>query len=249
MEDNIKIINKVIEKYFEDKPQEVWIAAKAIMPELIKAGVFKKDHRNGLPLRDILRTLDKNNELDKIPFVHAERKDKNTFWYLVRKGGEYKPTQAEPEVTRKQKAKQKRVSSDEYYIINLCDELLKQTAIRQHTFNFLVGDFHKDGITRTKLPLDAYYQTLNLVVEYLEKQHTEEVAHFDKAERITVSGVSRGEQRKIYDQRRREVLESKGVNLIEVDYSLFELDAQKKLLRNKENDLLVLKGILSEYIR
>jgi hypothetical protein len=44
-------------------------------------------------------------------------------------------------------------------------------------------------------------------------------------------------------------LESKGVNLIEVDYSLFELDAQKKLLRNKENDLLVLKGILSEYIR
>lgn len=249
MEDKIKIINQVIDKYFNDNPQEVWIAAKEIMPELIKAGVFKMDHRNGLPLRKVLRTLDKNKELNKIPFVHAERHDKNTFWYLVRKGGEYKPTESSPDITRKQYAKNKRESSDEYYIINLCDEILKLNASRQHTFNFLLGDLHKNGTTRTRLPLDAYYSSLNLVVEFLEKQHTEDVAYFDKPDRVTVSGVSRGEQRKIYDERRRKVLKDKDIDLIEIDYSQFEVNTKKELLRNKENDIVVLKLLLTNYIK
>ena len=46
------------------------------MPALINAGVFTKDHKKGLPLRKILRKLDTENSLDKIPFVHAERKEK-----------------------------------------------------------------------------------------------------------------------------------------------------------------------------
>lgn len=32
----------------------------------------------------------------------------------------------------------------------------------------------------TMLPVDAYYKELNIVVEYREKQHTEEVEFFDK---------------------------------------------------------------------
>ena len=249
MENKIKTINRVIEEYFNNNPEVIWVTAKKIMPDLIKAGVFVKDIKAGKPLRDILRELDKNNALDKIPFVHAEREDKNTYWYIVRSGGEYKPTEATPEVTRKQYAKNKRDSSDEYYIINLCDEILDLNASRQHTFGFLVGDLHKDGVTRTKLPLDAYYESLNLVIEFLEKQHTEEVSHFDKTDRVTVSGVSRGEQRKIYDQRRRTVLENKEIDLIEVDYSLFEVDNDKKLLRNKENDIKVLSQLLTKYIK
>lgn len=248
MENKIKIINRVIEEYFSKNPQVIWIKAKDIMPELIKAGVFVKDTKAGKPLRDILRELDRNNALSKIPFVHAERIDKNIYWYIVRSGGEYTPTEAIPKITRKQYAKNKRDSSDEYYIIDLCDEILGLNASRQHTFGFLVGDLHKDGVTRTKLPLDAYYESLNLVVEFLEKQHTEEVAHFDKPERVTVSGVSRGEQRKIYDQRRRNVLKSKEIDLLEVDYSLFEVDTNKKLLRSRENDILVLSQLLTKYI-
>lgn len=249
MEDKIKIINRVIEEYFNNNSQVIWVKAKDIMPELIKAGVFVKDTKAGKPLRDILRELDKNNALSKIPFVHAERKDENTYWYIVRSGGAYAPTEASPKVTRKQYAKKKRDSSDEYYIIGLCDEILGQNASRQKTFSFLVGDVHKDGFTRTKLPLDAYYETLNLVVEFLEKQHTEEVPHFDKPERVTVSGVSRGEQRKIYDQRKRSVLKNKEIDLVEVDYSLFEVDNNKKLIRNKENDVLVLTKLLTKYIK
>lgn len=133
-------------------------------------------------------------------------------------------------------ASKPRSQSDESYIIDLCDEVLKLKALRQHRFDFLKGD------SGTKLPVDAYYPSLNLVVEFKERQHTEEVKFFNK--RQTVSGVGRGEQRKLYDQRRREVLPKQGIKLIELDYSDFENMRGKKLVRNKENDLKVIIKIL-----
>jgi len=246
--DNIVQINEVIAEYFKTH-KENWIAAKDIMPDLINAGIFTKDHRKGLPLRKILRKLDKENTLKKIPFLHAERKEKNTYWYLVRQGAEYSPTVHLSTVSKKQLGKNKRENSDEYYILNLCDELLNEKASHQHTFPFLLGDFHKDKISRTKLPLDAYYKNLNLVIEYREKQHTEEVLHFDKPEVKTVSGVSRGEQRKIYDQRRRDVLLRKNISLIEINHYAFENDSRMNIIRDKEKDIEILKGILKDFIK
>lgn len=99
------------------------------------------------------------------------------------------------------KSNRPRGLSDEAYIIDLCDEILGIKASRQHYFDFLTGD------TGRKLPVDAFYERLNLVVEYCEKQHTEAVGFFDK--RITASGISRGEQRKKYDERRRVLLPTK----------------------------------------
>jgi len=106
-------------------------------------------------------------------------------------------------------------------------------ALRQHRFDFLKGD------SGTRLPVDAYYPSLNLVVEFKERQHTEEVKFFDR--RQTVSGVGRGDQRKLYDQRRRDILPKHGIKLIELDYSDFEHTSGKKLVRNKENDLKVIR--------
>lgn len=45
-------------------------------------GIFNKDYREGLPIRKVLRALDTENSLDKIPYVHAERKSKITNWYF-----------------------------------------------------------------------------------------------------------------------------------------------------------------------
>ena len=246
--DNIVQINEVIAEYFKTH-KENWIAAKDIMPDLINAGVFTKDHRKGLPLRKVLRKLDQENALNKIPFLHAERKEKDTYWYLVREGSEYSPTVNSSTISKKQLGKNERENSDEYYIINLCDELLNEKASRQHTFPFLLGDFHKDKISRTKLPLDAYYKNLNLVIEYREKQHTEEVLHLDKPEVKTVSGVSRGEQRKIYDQRRRDALLRKDIRLIEINYYAFEYNSQMNIIRDKEKDIEILKEILKDFIK
>jgi len=90
--------------------------------------------------------------------------------------------------------------SDESYIIDLCDRVLNLKAKRQHRFDFLRGDPGKNRRC-AKLPVDAYYEELKLVVEYRERQHTESVPLFDK--RLTCSGCAREEQRRRYDQRRQ----------------------------------------------
>lgn len=130
-------------------------------------------------------------------------------------------------------AKHGRANSDEYYVISLCNEALGMTAEQQYRFPFLLGD------SGTPLPVDAYYQKLNLVVEYYERQHTERVKFFDRRE--TVSGVSRGEQRKIYDERRRVELPKHGIKLVILQYSDF--GDSKKLKRDHAADLVTVKRI------
>lgn len=127
-----------------------------------------------------------------------------------------------------------RKASDEHYVIDLCDEILGCKASRQHRFDFLKGD------AGTSLPVDAYYPELNLVVEYYESQHTELTPFFDNKK--TVSGVSRGEQRRIYDQRRKDVLPKHGIRLVIISYTDF--GNTKKLERNHDYDFNVVKDIL-----
>ena len=55
---------------------------KDLMEVLIEKGYFSKDHRDGLPLRMILRDLDERNMLYLLPQVRVERKDKNRSWYF-----------------------------------------------------------------------------------------------------------------------------------------------------------------------
>lgn len=138
-------------------------------------------------------------------------------------------------------------TNDEAYVIALCDELLGLTAFRQQKFDFLCGDVGKAG-QRRRLPVDAYYDALNLVIEYREVQHTKAVAFFDKPKRVTISGVHRGEQRALYDQRRRELLPQHGITLIEISYADFDHDHRGRLLRNKESDLTVLRRVLNRWI-
>lgn len=77
-------INQVVKEYFESNPTDKTIPAKDLMPQFIEAGIFTKDHRNGLPIRNILRELDRANSLQLIPYVRAERKKVNTNWFFDR---------------------------------------------------------------------------------------------------------------------------------------------------------------------
>ena len=138
----------------------------------------------------------------------------------------------------------KRGDSDESYVIDLCDEVLGEHALRQYTFDFLRGDPSQSFPSGKKLPVDAYYPKENIVVEYRERQHTESVAFFDR--RATVSGVGRGEQRQIYDQRRRDILPQHGIKLVEISYSSFNYNSKKKIIRNRQRDILVVKQLLSK---
>ena len=60
---------------------------------------------------------------------------------------------------------------------------------------------------------------------------------------MTVSGVSRGEQRKIYDERRRTELPKHGIKVVVISYSAFGVS--KKLLRKHDADLSIIKTILA----
>jgi hypothetical protein len=244
-EDKIAIINEVIANYFKNNPKTEWIPVKKIMPALIEAGVFYKDEKKGLPFRKVLRSLDKAKELNKIPLVHAERKGIDTYWYLVREGAKYVTKDFVLPVSNKQQAILKRENSDEYYLVGLCNELLNEKALHQHTFDFLLGDFHRDGKRRTKLPIDAFYVGLNMAIEFYEKE--DETS--EGAQMPTISKVNRSEQRKKYAQRKREVLKEKEIDLIEMDYDEFECDKERKLVRNKEADVKILKEILKDFLK
>jgi hypothetical protein len=239
-------INKVITDYFELNTSVKIIPAKDMMPYFILAGVFVKDNKNGLPIRNVLRRLDEKNELHKIPFVSAERKETNTNWFFQRSGN-YVPT----EKILKEKPKKKEIpksdnrkDSDEHYVLGLCDEVLKTQGLRQHRFDFLLGDPNAQGKC-SKLPVDSYYPDFNLVIEYKEQQHTKANKHFDKPDLFTVSGVHRGEQRKIYDQRRLDVLPKHGIQIIEISYSDFNYDRKDKIVRSP-GDLDSVKKILKK---
>jgi hypothetical protein len=79
------------------------------------------------------------------------------------------------------------------------------------------------------LPVDGYYPALKLAVEYCERQHTEAVPFFDK--RPTVSGMGRGQQRRLYDQRRRDILPQQGLRLVEISLLHFPHDGRGRLRR------------------
>lgn len=237
-------INFVLKEYFGLNKSVTIIPAKDMMPYFILAGIFVKDSKNGLPIRNLLRRLDEKNKLHLIPFVYADRKEVNTNWYFQRNGTTSAPIpkkiveQSKP-VTKTNSRK----DSDEHYVLDLCDEIIQKTGLRQHRFDFLLGDANAKGVC-VKLPVDIYYPELNLVIEYKEQQHTKPNKHFDKPDLFTVSGVHRGEQRRIYDQRRLEVLPQNGIQVIEISYSDFMFDKKDKIVRHEERDLERLRGIL-----
>lgn len=239
--DKINLINAAIEKYFKQNPSVSKVMAKELMALFIREKIFTKDHREGLPIRSLLRDLDDKNELRLIPSVLAERNATNTNWYFIRPRGitsNQNVIQSVPRQPKVEKEKSKISDKDEQYVIDLCDEVLGVKASRQYRFSFLTGD------AGTPLPVDSYYDSLKLVVEFREKQHTEEVKFFDKPDRMTVSGVHRGEQRKLYDERRRKVLPENGIKLVEISYTDFSCDKLKRIVRNRDNDLKTVKKIL-----
>ncbi|WP_060886165.1 hypothetical protein [Streptomyces caniscabiei] len=137
-----------------------------------------------------------------------------------------------------------RDDSDETYVVGLCDRILGETALAQHRFDWLLGDPGVSG-RRAKLPVDAYWPGHRLVVEYRELQHDQPMAHFDKPDKLTVSGVHRGEQRALYDTRRDIEIPARGLRLIVIRPADLDADGRGRLRRNQDADLAALRKILA----
>lgn len=239
-EENLSKINEVIGHYFDTQTKADWIPAKVVMPALIEAGVFTKDEKKGLPLRRVLRKLDEAATLDKIPTVHAERNEEAVYWYFVREGKVYTPKEPVAAISKKEQRLLTIQNSDEYYLVNLCDELLEQKASRKHTFDTIVGSLHKRGKGRTKLPLDAYYEDLKLVIEFFREQVA--IEDLDEAEQARLVQIKR------YDQIKKKAILKRELHLVEINYSTFACDEAGKLVRDLEKDQNILKGMLKAFI-
>ncbi|MGO1316876.1 MAG: hypothetical protein ACTMIR_07560 [Cellulomonadaceae bacterium] len=68
---------------------------------------------------------------------------------------------------------------------------------------------------------------------------------FDKPDRLTVSGVHRGLQRALYDERRRELIPQHGIGLVIVTLDHFE-HRGGKIVRNSARDTQLLVRLLQE---
>ena len=129
------------------------------------------------------------------------------------------------------------------YVLDRIDLLLGRPGLREHRFDWLRGDPGPSGRTAA-LPVDGYWPDLGLVVEVYERQHDHPVRHFDKPDKLTVSGVHRGEQRRIYDQRRRALVPARGYALLIVRTTQLTVDRRGRLLRESEKDDALLRGLL-----
>lgn len=79
LEEKAKLISQSIQEWLhangknEAKPSDV-------MDYLIFKGIYKKDYKNGKPLRDDLRKLFVMNKIHLIDGIEVEHKRKNKYW-------------------------------------------------------------------------------------------------------------------------------------------------------------------------
>jgi very-short-patch-repair endonuclease len=87
------------------------------------------------------------------------------------------------------------------YVTDLLEQLLGPCE-KEKRFDWARGDSRTPSGKGVPLPFDAVWESRRLIVEIDERQHDESVDFFDKPSVMTVSGVSRGEQRRLYDERK-----------------------------------------------
>ena len=132
--------------------------------------------------------------------------------------------------------------SDEKYLLDLAAQVLAEPDyLWQHCFPDLVGDPGADGRPRP-LPVDGYFPRHRLIVEYWERQHSAPVPIMDEG--LSVSGVSRGHQRRLYDRRRQDYADANGLRLVILDYRGFETYPSGQLRRDPVRDVQTVASAL-----
>src|SRR5687767_15677639 len=80
----IERIDQVVREYFEENSHMNEILAKNLMRRFIDKGIFLRDYDNGLPIRQLLRLLNKENKLHLLKQCRVMRMGVNRSWYFMR---------------------------------------------------------------------------------------------------------------------------------------------------------------------
>jgi hypothetical protein len=103
------------------------------------------------------------------------------------------------------------------HVIGLLEQILGP-AEKEKRFPWARGDPSPKTGRQVELPFDAFWRTRRLIVEVDEDQHTSPDYHFDKPHKNTISGVHRGDQRRLYDERKRAAARAQGFSLVVVPW-------------------------------
>lgn len=134
---------------------------------------------------------------------------------------------------------------DQHYVTDLCDAVLGVPASREHRFAWLLGDTSPKTGRQVQLPVDAYWESLGLVMEFQEEQHSQSVKLFDKPDVLTVSGIHRGEQRRLYDERKAQLIPFHDLRLVVIHKDRFTV-RRKHVVPSWEHDMDVVRRLLAE---
>ena len=104
------------------------------------------------------------------------------------------------------------------YVITLLDEILDEPCEREKRYEWALGDTSAKTGRRAMLPFDAVWESRKLIAEIDEDQHRQSVPFWDKPDRLTVSGVDRGQQRRLYDDRKRRAARGAGYVVLEIPW-------------------------------
>lgn len=126
----------------------------------------------------------------------------------------------------------------ERYCAKLVSDALGGIEYKEsYRFDFLRGNPTLKRAKGVTLPVDAYYPSVKVALEFREGQHYGDRFAFRDG-RITATGDSRKEQRQKYDRKREDLLPAKGIKLLVIyDY---------QLTGDYENDLKFIKRALQE---
>lgn len=73
-------IDQCVRDYLVANPSIKEVQAKELMSQFIERGIFKSNHRDGLPIRKFLRELDAAGKLNLLSHCQVVRKTINRNW-------------------------------------------------------------------------------------------------------------------------------------------------------------------------
>ena len=78
-------IDQLVRDYFEKNKSVNEVLSKDLMPLFLEKGIFTKNHRDGLSIRNLLRDLDAENKFNLLKHVKVIRNATNRSWYFSKK--------------------------------------------------------------------------------------------------------------------------------------------------------------------
>ena len=122
-----------ISDYFKDHPGTTKFPAKDLMPYLEQKKIFKKTQGERTPIENLLDKMNERDHINVFPWALGEGDPHRLQWSFVFLEG-YSLRELEERIPDEQTSKFIELG-DENYLLDLCDEILDQKALRQHLFH------------------------------------------------------------------------------------------------------------------